>query len=152
MTYEVELKELPARPVATIRVTVETSGIGKAFGELLPQVMAHIKRHGAHPVGPPLGIFHHYGETSCDMEAGWALEQAIPSEGPVDVRELPAGRAAVTWHFGPYSTLGDAHRTVIGWISSNGREQTGPPWELYWSDPQEVPPEELRTEVGYPVD
>ena len=39
MTNEIELKELPARPVATIRMTVEPSAIGKAFADLLPQVM-----------------------------------------------------------------------------------------------------------------
>ena len=69
MEYEIEVKELPARPVATIRVTVELSGIGKAFAELLPEVRAHVQQHGASPVGPPLGIFHDYTETSCDMDS-----------------------------------------------------------------------------------
>jgi effector-binding domain-containing protein len=154
MGYEIEIKDLPPRAVATVRTTIAPDGIAGAFDRLLPDVMAHIQAHGERPAGPPLAIFHRYEPDGVDMEVGFALplQGAVPSEPPVEVHELPAGRAAVTWHHGPYSKLGEAHRAVTEWIAAEGHKEAGPPWELYWSNPSETPAAELRTEVGYPIE
>jgi effector-binding domain-containing protein len=154
MAYEIEIKDLPPRAVATVRATTTPGEMGEALHQALPAVVAHVQEHGERPAGPPLAIFHRYEPDGVDMEAGFALplQGAVPSEPPVEVHELPACRAAVTWHVGPYSKLGEAHRAVTEWIAAEGHRESGPPWELYWSDPSETPSAELRTEVGYPIE
>jgi effector-binding domain-containing protein len=152
MEYQIEVKELPARPVATIRVRTTMDRIGAEFAAGLPEVLAHLQKHGQGPDGPSLGIYHVYEGSEVDMEYGFPVAHPVPSEGRVEVHELPHGFAATTMHVGPYSSIGRAHRAVSDWIEEQGRQGTGPPWEVYWSDPQETPAAELRTEVGYPIE
>jgi hypothetical protein len=38
MPYEIEIKELPEQPVATIRTTTTPEKLSDLFGELLPEV------------------------------------------------------------------------------------------------------------------
>jgi effector-binding domain-containing protein len=57
----------------------------------------------------------------------------------------------MTLHIGPYAGLVAAMDALRDWMKANGREPGGAPWELYVSDPDEVPASELRTEVYFPL-
>ncbi|HEX9376757.1 MAG TPA: GyrI-like domain-containing protein [Actinomycetota bacterium] len=152
MGDEIEIKDLPDRYVATIRITTSRTGIGAAFDDLLPEVDAEIVNAGTRPAGPPFAIFHTYGDDEVDMEVGFPLDGPIPTSGRVIGRELAATLAAVTWHHGHYDSLGEAHGAVGAWLKQEGRAATGPPWEVYWSGPRDDPaPATWRTEVGYPI-
>jgi len=65
--------------------------------------------------------------------------------GEVECREIPAGEAATTVHWGPYAQLGEAHDRVIEWIRKNGRTRAGVGWEVYghWDDD----PAKVRTDI-----
>ena len=152
MEYKVEVKDLEDRYVAAVRVQTTPDRIGQTYGEVLPEVDAEILNAGVRPVGPPFAIYHAYGDDSVDMEAGFPLPEPIPTSGRVVGRELPATLAAVTWHVGPYTKIGEAHRAVEAWIAEQGKEQNGPPWEVYWRGPaEEEDSARWRTEVGYPI-
>ncbi|HJP66482.1 MAG TPA: GyrI-like domain-containing protein [Actinomycetota bacterium] len=151
MTYDIEVKELPARYVASIRVTVAPDQMGPTFEELLPEVLAELQEQNAQASGPSFGIFFEFGE-QVDMEAGFPVMLPVESSGRVGFRTLEEGTFAVTWHHGPYSTIGEAHRAVTQWAEQNGRAILGPPWEVYWDGPASgKPAAEFRTEVGYPI-
>ncbi|MFN2590079.1 MAG: GyrI-like domain-containing protein [Actinomycetota bacterium] len=151
MGYDVEVKDLPTRHVATIRVTTKPNRLGTTFGGVLPEVFAYLQERGIEPVGPSFGIFHEYGD-EVDMEAGFPVLEQVPPSDRVTGRTLDAARFAVTWHDGSYASIGEAHRAIEEWIGANGRQITGPPWEVYWTGPADgVEPSEYRTEVGYPI-
>jgi effector-binding domain-containing protein len=152
MAYEIEVKDLPARYVATVRVKTAPAKMGDTFGEVLPEVRAAVEAQGVRPVGPPFGLFHEYGDDVVDLEAGVPLPGPVVTEGRIQVRELPATRAAVTWHIGPYTKLSGAYRAIEAWIDEHGERVNGPPWEVYWTDPMsEEDSSKWRTEVGYPI-
>jgi len=152
MAYEIEVKDLEERYVATIRVKTTPDRIGDTFRELLPEVMAQLNEASVHPSNPPFGIYHTYSKDEVDLEAGVPIPHPIPTAGRVAGRQLPATRAAVTWHIGPYTTIGQAFRAVEAWIAEQGKEATGPPWEVYWTGPAEQEDSaRWRTEVGYPI-
>ena len=153
MAYEIELKDLPDRYVVTARTTTTPDKIGETFGELLPQVDAEILNAGVRPTGPAFAIYHVYREDRVDMELGFPVDEPIPTTDPVVGRELPATTAAVTFHHGPYTALGDAYKAVEAWMQENGREASGPAWEVYWVGPMDVGTESSKwnTEVGYPI-
>lgn len=151
MTYEVEVRHLPARHVASIRVTVAPDRMGATFEELLPEVLSAVQDQSVQATGPSFGIFHRYGE-DVDMEAGFPVSVPIEPSGRVQPRMLDAGTFAVTWHHGPYSGIGEAHRAVATWAEENGRPIVGPPWEVYWEGPASgLPAAQFKTEVGYPI-
>jgi effector-binding domain-containing protein len=152
MPYEIELKELPDRYVVTARTTTTPDNIGEAFQELLPEVDAEILNAGVRPTGPPFAIYHVYQQDTVDMELGFPVDEPVPTTGRVIGRELEASPAAVTFHHGPYESLGQAYRAVEAWMRENGREASGPPWEVYWTGPMDGEGSaNWKTEVGYPI-
>src|SRR2546423_12246302 len=90
MAYEIEVKDLSDRYVATVRVTAAPDEMGATFGEVLPEVDAEIVNAGTRPEGPAFGIFHAYTEDSVDMEIGFPLVGPIPTSGRGAGRELGA--------------------------------------------------------------
>ena len=59
-------------------------------------------------------------------------EPALGAAGAI--RSCRAQRAAAA-HYGPYSKLPEAYRTVTKWISENGCEIAAPPYEMYVTPP-----------------
>jgi len=152
MAYEIEIKDLEDRYVATVRVQTTSDKIGPTYAEAITEVDAEILNAGARPVGPPFAIYHSFESDRVDMEAGFPLPEPISTSGRVVGRELPATLAAVTWHVGPYTKLGGAYRELEAWLAYQGKEPTGPPWEVYWTGPADEQDSALwRTEVGYPI-
>ena len=43
------------------------------------------------------------------------------------------------------------YEPLVQWLIGQGYAIAGPPEEVYFSDPDEVPPEEYLTEVRFPV-
>jgi effector-binding domain-containing protein len=152
MAYEVEIKELPAQAVLTIRMTTTPGRLSETIREMLPQVSAYADERGAKLNGPPFALYHAYSDDEVDLEAGVPVDTAVDGSDRIISRELPATRAAVTWHVGPYDTSGEAHEFLDGWIHGQGMDHVGAPWEVYWTDPAEEPDSsKWRTEVGYPI-
>jgi len=76
---------------------------------------------------------------------------ATPAPRGERVVQLPAGRAAVTRHLGPYEEVGLADLALHAWAEERRLEPAGPLREVYRNDPAEVPPEALETDVVLPV-
>ncbi len=74
-----------------------------------------------------------------------------------DVQEgtLPGGKYAVFLHKGPWNRVGDTWMEGWNnWFPTSGMSfrQGGYALEIYLNDGDDVPPEELRTEVCLPVE
>jgi effector-binding domain-containing protein len=151
MAYEFEIKDLQAQPTASIRERVPPD-VGMAFGRLLGEVFAYLGAHSVQPATPPYDRIHAMDGQGFDLEVGIGVASPIEGDGHVVPGELPAGRAAVTWHTGRYDQLSAAHGAIQAWIAEQGLESAGPGWEVYHTDPnEERDPSKLRTEILYPV-
>lgn len=154
MSYEVEVREVAPQPMVGIRRTCTMQKIQATLAEVLGGSFAFAKRSGLEPVGPPFTIYHCSAEGEIDLEGGCPVARAPEGEPDGDVRagELPGGEVATTWHVGPYDGLAQAYGALQAWMSANGREPRGAPWEVYWSDPQQEPdPAKWKTEVIWPI-
>jgi len=89
----------------------------------------------------------------------WELQSPVagdvPPSGPdergLGVKRVEGVEVASTMHKGPYDKIGAIYGALAGWIAENGYEIAGPPEEVYLSDPDKTPAEELLTEVHFPV-
>ena len=51
-----------------------------------------------------------------------------------------------------YDTLSEAYAALETWISANGLKPVGDAWEVYLTDPGEVPDQaDWQTEINWPV-
>lgn len=158
MKYEIEVKQLAAQPVLIVRRRVARSDIALTIGKELRAVFVYSQAHGIGITGHPITRYPEYGVGMVTLETGVRVTshpgEWTPGEGDGNViRELlPAGPAASTVHCGLYDGLQDAYAALEKWISENGREASGAPWEVYLNDPGEFPdPKDWKTEVFWPL-
>ena len=71
--------------------------------------------------------------------------------GGLGVKRAEAKEVAATMHKGPFEQVGSTYGAPAVWIVENGYEIVGPSEEVYLSEPEKTPPEELLTEVRFPV-
>jgi AraC family transcriptional regulator len=150
--YEITVRHIPQQAAMTIRTTVGTDQIGAALADILPTVLAYLQQKGVAPTGPPFARYGLRAADAIDVEGGLPVAESLAGEGRITSTELPGGEAAATWHVGPYDTLPNAHSAIERWLLEHNRGPSGRPWEVYWTDPGEVPdPAEWKTEIIYPL-
>lgn len=153
--YNIERVTLDETPVLFGRRKLEKSKIADGLAEVLPAAFGHAMSNGLEMVGPPFVRYVDQSAAFFTIEAGVPL--AAPAEDPgaesdLTTGSLPGGEAAFVIHKGPYETLGEAHLALDLWTDQNGLAPTAPPWEVYITDPAEVPdPAEWITHIYQPI-
>ena len=156
MSYDIATKTVEAVPVLYQARKVAQEEIGNALAECLPAVFGYVMENGLQPAGHPFVRYAGMSPAFFEIEAGIPLvaapDTAPPAETAILVGELPAGPVATTLHKGPYEGLQDAYAALDRWISESAIEAAGAPWEIYLTDPGEVPdPAEWLAEVSFPI-
>jgi hypothetical protein len=76
----VEVAELAAQPVLSIRETIPVARLGDTIGELIPVLSQFLRKRGTPPAGPPYVRYHTFTDTETDMEFDVPVTQ--PTPGP----------------------------------------------------------------------
>ncbi len=130
-TNEVVVKSVDPLQVASVRDIVPTFG---EQGQLWGELGSYLARQHVNPVGPCLTLYHdtEYRERDVEIEVCEQVAGTPPSEGRVQVRELPAvDKMACILHHGGFAHVGETYDTLIKWIEANGYRVVGPNRELY---------------------
>lgn len=131
----VELEELPAQPMLSIRATIPVAQLSDTMGERIRALSQFLRERGVRPAGPPFVRYHTFGDTETDMEFGVPVSEPIAGAGEVAGAALPGGPALTTWHLGAHDRLGEAYARIETWRTEHRREPAGPGWEIYhWID------------------
>lgn len=94
---------------------------------MLPARFGYLQQRGAQPAGPPFARYHAFEESETDLENGIPLAAPVAGEGWIADGTLPGGRAATTWHIGPYDKLGESYaRLKSGWERMPTRRTAAP--------------------------
>jgi effector-binding domain-containing protein len=86
-----------------------------------------------------------------DLEIGFPVSGELPDRGNIQAGEIPGGKVATCLYTGPYSGIAPAYTAFSEWIEANGYQPTGVAYEVYLNDPDETPPEELQTQIAFPL-
>lgn len=169
----------PTRPRAnhqhTLQVAVRETSAGKALiverRGLIDQNFNHaataafrvlvgeIKRANAwHAIRACIGICPDETRMVPDAEAryqaGFFYRGKLPAmNDEVQRLTIPGGRWAVTVHQGSYETLWQSwNRMYRDWLPAAGHQlREAAPFELYLNNKNQVPADELRTEIWIPI-
>jgi len=155
MAIEVTVKKTEPMTVAFVSMKGPYSLIGETFGKLY----GWIGEKGYVPAGPPVGVYFNAPGQVPDEELLWELRSPIagdvapggPDERGLGIKKVEAAEVAATMHKGPYDQVGATYGALAGWIAENGYEIVGPSEEVYLSDPGKTAPEELLSEIRFPV-
>ena len=154
-SIEVTVKETEPRTLAYLSMKGPYSQIGETFNRLY----ATIVEKGLVPAGPPVGFYYNTPGQVPDEQLYWELCSPVagevsvggPDEKGFGIKQLEPVQVAATIHKGSFENVGDTYGALAGWIAENGYQVNGPGEEVYLSDPGTTPPEELTTEVRFPV-
>ena len=158
---EAEIRELTPQPAAAVRVTqpIAEMDLAALFDEHLPNIAHRLADLGIEPAGPPYGRYHEFGPERVDVEVGIPVSAPVSNlstsadaqPGELYASELPGGQVAITIHRGSYDGLSKTYDALHDWIHEQGRDEGPGPWESYVDDPSEVPTDEVKTEVIWPL-
>lgn len=78
----------------------------------------------------------------------------VELEPGVGIKEIEDGVYAVTTHYGAYENLGQTYVNLIGkWLPQSGYSlRDAPSYEVFLSDPESTPSEELLTDIYVPLE
>lgn len=153
MDYNVSLKVLPQRYVASVRQIIpcyEQEGL--LWNTLVSETdPLHIQQSNPCYV---LAAFHDrgYKEADVDVEVQMSVLGTYPDTEHVRFKTVPPVQVASATCQGSYEQMGQVDEVVARWIADNGYEMAGPGFFIYHISPHETQnPDEYVTEVCYPV-
>jgi AraC family transcriptional regulator len=148
-TVDVRIESLPLLRVAFMRHT----GPYQEVKDTWQKLMAWAGRRGL--LGPDtriVGVAHDDPEVTpaqkLRYDACIVVDEGFRPEGDVGVQQVGGGEYAVATHRGPYRNVGDTFAHMCGeWLPASGRELRSAPPLFMPHGPQNVAPEDLRTDV-----
>lgn len=153
MNYNVTLKTLPERYVASVRKVIPAyEQEGMLWGILMGET-ASLNMADSDPCYT-LAIFHdgEFKETDVDVEVQKSVKGRYSNTENVIFKSEPAVEIASATFKGGYEQTGDVNEAVAKWVEDNGYAFTGLAFNIYHVSPHETQnPDEYVTEVCYPV-
>jgi len=146
-----EMRRVDDRNTAVVRTSTPVEKLSEVMGSCYGEIMQALGSCGIQPVGPPFAMYHNMDMSSLDVEIGFPVAGKVEASGRVKPGKLPGGRVAVTLHEGPYEKIEGAYNRLMAFVRDQGLEMESFTYEFYLNDPDETPPEDLRTEIYFPV-
>jgi effector-binding domain-containing protein len=149
MVMEITTKQ--GQKTASIRTRTSKEGLKQELGGAFGEIMQLLGGQGVQPSGAPFSVYHNMDMEDLDVEIGYPVNVPFKAGGRVKPGVLPAGRTAVCVHKGPYETMVDSYNALTAFIAKNKAVPQGLCFESYLNDPQTTKPEDLLTEIGFPL-
>jgi len=153
MSYNVNLKTLPKRYVASVRKIIPAYDQESALWNIMMRETAPQKIQPTENCYS-LAIFHDegYKESDVDVEIQLTVKGNYQDTENVVFKTVPAIEVASTTYKGSYEQLTEVNQAVANWVNDNGYEFNGAMFCIYHVSPAQTQnPDELVTEVCYPV-
>ena len=153
MNYEVTLKTLPQRYVASVRQVIPAYDAEGMLWQMLNEETASQNLKQAVPCYG-LAIFHDegYKDGDVDVEIQACVEGSYNDTEHVRFKTVAPVQMASATYSGSYDQITKVNESVARWIQENGYEFDGPSFCIYHVSPYEAKsPDDLVTEVCYPV-
>ena len=151
MSYECELVERPLQPTLYIRTRTTVQELPQRLGQAYGAIAQYLAELGETPAGPPYAGYYNMDMQDLDVEMGMPVSRALAGKGEIKAGQLPMGQAATTVHVGPYDAIEPAYNALMGWMAEQGHQGAGVAYELYLNDPAQTPPDQLRTQIIFPL-
>jgi len=153
VTFEIGIQEVDEVKALVVREHVHQDEMSEVVPRDIAEVHAYVQELGLGFHGPPLCVCPFPNEDgTLDTQIGWPVPEDVPGRGRIEPTTLPATRALVMKHVGPYTALGKSYRLMSEVMEENGLTPTDTPREVYVTDPEEVTdPNQYETVIVWPI-
>lgn len=151
MSIQCEIIDRPAQPTLAVRTRTSVAKLPGAMGQAYGSIMQYLGEVRGFPAGAPFAAYYNVDKDDLDVEIGFPVATPLPGRGNVQPGEIPGGKTASCVHVGPYDQIEPTYAALSTFVAEQGYEATGVAYEFYLNDPGEVAPEELQTQVVFPL-
>ena len=153
MQYDVTIKTLPERQVASVRQIIPSYD---REGDLWSVYCQETARMNIQDGDPALctAVYHdgEFKEQDVDVEIQKSVVGSYPDTEHVRFKTVPAVQVASATFRGSYDQISAVNEAVAAWVEDNGWAFDGLFFNIYHVSPHDTRnPEEFVTEVCYPV-
>lgn len=149
--YQCKVEERPIQYGLVMRRTTSVENLPQTLGETYGAIAQYLAELGEEPAGAPFIAYYNMDMQNLDVAIGFPVTRQLAGKKPIDTHEMPTGKVATCVHTGPYNQVGLAYEALSTWMAKDGYEATGIAYEYYLNDPQETPPEQLMTQILFPL-
>ncbi|WMI80008.1 MerR family transcriptional regulator [Anaerotignum sp. MB30-C6] len=153
MNYNVNLKTLPQRYVASVRKVLPAYDQESLLWNIMMTETAPLKMQFAEN-SYSMAIFHDEGhkERDLDVEIQGSVKGNYENTENVVFKTVPAIEIASATYNGSYDQITAVNQAVANWMRDNGYQINGAMFCIYHVSPAQAQnPDEFVTEVCYPV-
>ena len=151
MTYKCEVKEQAVQPALSIRTRSSLQDLPQKIGEAIGAIAHYLAELKEPPAGPPFTAYYNMDMQDLDVEMGFPVTKLVPGKNEIRASEILGGKVATCLHTGPYNEIKSAYKALSEWMKENGHEEIGVAYEMYLNDPSHTPPQELKTQIAFPL-
>ena len=146
-----EIKAKQEQRTASIRLRTPVVKLKEEMGKAYGEIAMLLGKQRTGPAGLPFAIYHNMDMNDLDVEIGFPVVQPIRAEGRMKPGALPSGRTAVAVHKGPYDKSEPTYNALMAFIQQSKAEARGLCYEVYLNEPDTTKPEDLLTEINFPL-
>nr|WP_325211937.1 MerR family transcriptional regulator [uncultured Oscillibacter sp.] len=153
MKYDVTIKTLPERQVASVRQVIPSYDHEGALWSIYCQETARMNIQDGDPA-LCAAVYHdgEFKERDVDVEIQKSVAGTYPDTEHVKFKTVPAVQVASATCLGSYDQIPAVNEAVAAWVEDNGWAFDGASFFIYHVSPHETRnPDEFVTEVCYPV-
>lgn len=153
---EISVVEIESMPYYGIKKELKWEDMGSEFfAQSYEKIMDYLGEDAQqNMLMQPFAIYHKWDEENkmAVVEPALAVESDKPGNKEVKKGKTYAGKTIKGVHKGSYESTGDMHNAISDYMKEHKLEMAGAPWEVYVTDPMEVPDTaQWVTEIYYPV-
>ncbi len=151
MAYTCGIEEREAQWTVSTRRRTSVEKLPDEIGKSFGKVQKYLAELGEQPSGPPYVAYHNMDMEDLDVEIGFPVNKSLSVSGEFQAGKIEGGRMATCAHVGPYDQLSEAYGALMQYMAENRSDASGIAYEFYLNDPDDVSPEELQTQIVFPL-
>lgn len=137
----------------SIRDTINQMNMNNVHGKFYEEINQFLVSKEYASIDPPLVIYHFWSDTIVDIEVGVSVEDTLmEGNGRIVMNKIGKSNTVTAIHYGAYERLPETYFGINEWMRKNKVVVTGPPWEIYLTDPTKEPnPKKWETAIYFPI-
>jgi effector-binding domain-containing protein len=151
MSYQCEIVERPVQPALSVRRTGSVQELPQILGQAFGQIAKYLQQCGEPVAGPPFVAYYNQDMQALEIEIGMPVGRSVQGADEIQPVQMPSGTVASCIYIGPYEELGTAYKALNDYVQGEGYQPSGASYEIYLNSPLDTPPQELQTQILFPL-
>ncbi|MDG1475835.1 MAG: GyrI-like domain-containing protein [Vicingaceae bacterium] len=136
------------------RDTISQMSMNNVHGKFYEEIKQFLIEKEQEVVDPPIVIYHFWSDTLVDIEVGISVDDSVMiGNERISLSKIAKTNVVTAVHYGAYDRLPETYFGINEWMRKNRVVVTGPPWEIYLTDPStEANPKKWETAIYFPIE